>query len=246
MKKLLYTVCAAVICFASCGKDEYYTDSGVHDPKFNGDMLDYIYSRSNDPIDIFDTLRTIIELAGLEEDFKTKDVTFFAPPDPCIGKAIDALNEYLYLNAKDSVKRLDQIKPEAWKRLLQGYMINGDRGLVDFSQIDTANLSVYSGQQFESLSGDPLNVGVVYHDAVTTNTSGQEIMRLKYKGPRQIMVSYVPVYTTESFYWNNALIASSNIKPDNGRVHVINYNRHVLGFTTLRFINTVNEYGIEY
>lgn len=246
MQKVIYMLLGGLLFLNSCNKDEYYTDSGIHNPVFNGDMLSYIDSRSKDPKDIFDTLRTVITLAGLEDDFKNKNMTFFAPPDPCIGKAIDALNEQLYLNARDSVTRLDQIKPEAWRRLLQGYMLNGDMGLVDFNQIDTANLSVYNGQQYQALNGDPLNVGVVYHDAVTKNTNGQETMRLKYKGPRQILISYVPEYTTESIFWVNAFISSSNIKPNNGRVHVINYNRHLLGFTTLRFNDIVNEYGIEY
>ncbi len=237
MKYLIFSI-LSVLLIVGCHKDDYYQDTGLHSPNFKGNMLDYIDSRTADERDIFDTLRQVISIAGLEDDFRNRKFTYFATPDPCIGLAVDQLNTYLYNTGKDSVRYLDEINPEVWKRLLQGYMLNGELGLLQFYQIDTLNLGAYPGQLYQTLSLDELNVGSIYQAAVSGD------MSIIYQGPRKLLISYLP--GGSSIRWINVTIASSNIKPTNGVVHVVNYKDHVLGFSSNRFISLVTEYGINY
>ncbi|MGJ1433580.1 fasciclin domain-containing protein [Sphingobacterium spiritivorum] len=240
MKNLLY-ILTALLVLASCNKDDYFSDSGVHDPKFNGNMMQYLDSKGQKPQDPFDTLTQIIRYAGMEDNFKNDRLTFFAPPDPTIRKALNYLNVVLYLGGQDTIKSYQEVKPVVWKSILSEYMIKGDFGLNDFRQVDTTALYAFSGQIFETYNEtQPINVGAVYHDL---NNNGVVI---KYAGPRQILLSYVPDYSRPTSSWVNTFVASSNIQPTNGRVHVLNYNRHVFGFLYDRFANLAIEYGIDY
>jgi hypothetical protein len=60
------------------------------------------------------------------------------------------------------------------------------------------------------------------------------------------MISFIPDFTKPKSGWINSFISSSNIQPTNGRVHVINYNRHTFGFDPFRFTSMAREYGIDY
>ncbi|NGM62158.1 hypothetical protein G5B30_09550 [Sphingobacterium sp. SGG-5] len=246
MKKLLIYFTFAGLLIAACNKEDYYQDSGIHDAVFNGDMMDYLDSKAKRPIDLFDTLVQVIRHAGMEDVFRNEQITFFAVPDPSINSTLAALNVFLYSSGQDTVKSFRSVKPEVWRYFLSQYIIRGDYGLIDFPQVDTTKLQSFSGQLYQTYNVDePLNVGVIYHN-LQNDGPDNSIIEVPYKGPRQIMISYIPDFAEPKRNWINTLIASSNIKPDNGRVHVINYNRHTFGFNTIKFILMAREYGIDY
>ncbi|SKB54656.1 hypothetical protein SAMN05660841_01138 [Sphingobacterium nematocida] len=242
MRKILLYMSVIGFFLASCQKDNYYQDSGTHKAEFDGTIMQYLDSKAKRPIDLFDTLVQVIRYAGLEEVLDKERVTFFAVPDPSIIRSMRSLNSYLYLTGQDTVKSFKAVKPEVWKYYLSQYIVKGDYGLIDFPQVDTLALYAFPGQLYQSYNTkEPINVGVVYHDL--ENEGG---IKIPYKGQRQILISYIPDFAEPKKGWVNAFISSSNIKPLNGRVHVINYNKHGFGFDAYRFVQMAIEKGIDY
>lgn len=241
MKKLLIYFAFLGILVAACNKEDYYQDSGVHEEVFNGNIMEYLDSKAKQPIDLFDTLVQVIRYAGMEEVLRNEQVTFFAVPDPSINRSIDALNTDLYTAGQDTITSFREVKPEVWRYFLSQYVIEGDYGLIDFPQVDTLALYAFGGQLYQSYNPEePINVGVVYHNLENEGSI------IPYKGPRQILISYIPDFAEPKTGWVNTFIASSNIKPSNGRVHVVNYNRHAFGFDSYRFTMMARERGIDY
>ncbi|MDQ8006693.1 MAG: fasciclin domain-containing protein [Pedobacter sp.] len=259
MKKLniraLLVMLLAIGLFISCQKDKYYFDSGTQKGTFDGSVLAFLKSKPQ----YFDTLTRVIEIAGMNDYFdKEQDITFFAPTSSTIYKSIRGLNAYLMSNGRDTVTKLDQIKPEAWKELLSLYVFKGKNKLKDYPQIDTLNLLAFAGQGYTSINGRTMSIGVLFNDAVSRNASGVEISRVKYAGYRQLYLSYIPNYATPKVGLKHAPVASSDIAPRNGIVHVLaqetnDFNasnqavwvsKHNFGFHTDIFINTVQSYGI--
>lgn len=241
LKYILITVVTLLTMLSSCNNKDYFEDSGIHDPRFNGDIMAYLDSKSQRPEDPFDTLVQIIRYAGLEDVLKKENVTFFAPPDPTFEKALYYLNANLYALGKDTIQSYKDVKPEVYRRLLSQYIIKGDYGLIDFRQVDTVAKYAFGGQIYQTFNEDEaINVGVVYHDLKNGDAT------IKYGGPRQILVSYVPDFTNPTRDWISTFVASSNIQPNNGRVHVLNYRKHVFGYMAGRFTNLAIELGIDY
>lgn len=230
-----------IFMVTACEKDNYFQDSGTHEIAFNGNVMDYLDSKAKRPIDLFDTLVQVIRHAGMEEKFKNEELTFFAVPDPSIGKSISVLNKELYLNGQDTVTELTEIKPEVWEYFLSQYILEGEYSMIDFPQVDTLALFAFGGQLYQTHNvEEPLNVGVVFHDLVNEGST------IPYKGYRQMLISYIPDFSESKKNWINTFISSSDIKPTNGRVHVINYNRHSFGFDSQRFATMARERGIDY
>lgn len=224
----------------SCKKD-YFDDSGVHKAKYDGNMLQYLEAHGKDERSLFDSLLTVIKLAGLENSLANEQITFFAPTDPAIGKAIRALNARLFGTGQDTVVELSEVDNRVWKKLLQGYMIKGNLGLVDFPQVDTMELNAFGGRLYQTLDDDLIvNIGTVFHDLKNDGVT------IKYQGPRQLLFSYIPDMSNPTRFWRNGYVATSNIEPTNGRLHVIRYLDHQFGFTATRFADMAIEYGINY
>ncbi|MBZ4188304.1 fasciclin domain-containing protein [Niabella beijingensis] len=242
MKKIILPALIVVLLTAACKKSSF-EDSGVNDPRFNGTIMEYLES---DPL-YFDTLVRVVKYAGLEETLRKENLTFFAPPDPCFKKILDAVNDYQLTLGADSVTRFEQVKPEVWKQFLDIYLFPGNRGLKDYTQVDTLALDTYKGALFESVNTTPMNIGVIYNDAVSgdPNTVGGSTI-IKYKGYRQLMLSYVPDEAFPYSNWINAVVAASDIAPTNGRVHRLRYMTHIFGFDPFRFIQAARERGIDY
>lgn len=242
--KALLALLITTALFASCQKSNYFKDSGVHNPNYPGSILAYLKSK---PV-YFDTLTKVIEIAGMNDFFdKDKDITFFAPTSSSIYKSVKGLNQYLRQNGRDTVSKLEQIKPEAWKNILSLYVFEGVNHLKDYPQIDTLNMAAFPGQGYTSKNGRTMNIGVNFNDA---NSGGSTI---KYAGYRQLFLAYIPNYTTPREGLKYAPVATSDIAPNNGIIHVLaqeaNYggswkSKHNFGFETSIFINTVQSYGI--
>lgn len=221
--KIISAILILVILFTGCRKDDYYMDTGVHKARYDGSILQYLKSKP----DYFDTLVKVISLAGMEDVFEDSVITFFAPPQQCILRSVHALNRYLYFTGKDTVIRLGQINKEVWKDLLSLYILPDRYQLKDFPQIDTTLLQTFPGQGYISWKGRPMNVGVIYNDA-----GG-----VKYAGYRQLCYSYITDPTSEDYGGMiNVVVASSDIQPGNGVVHVLRLRRHAFGFSATNFI----------
>ncbi|MGE9314505.1 fasciclin domain-containing protein [Niabella sp. CJ426] len=247
MTKIIYPIffCSIIsLAICSCKKD-YYTDTGINDANFDGTIMEYLVKDSF----YFDTLVRVIRHAGLESILQNEQVTFFAPPDPCFDKIIRFVNESQLERGRDSVTRFEQIKPSVWKKFLSQYIFPGNRGLKDYTQVDTLALDTYRGNLFESVDNQVMNIGVIYNDAVNNNGTPGDLtddITLKYKGYRQLMLSYLYDFGgTFGVRWYNAPVATSDIAPRNGRLHILKYRNHTFGFYPFRFSQAADEAGID-
>lgn len=231
--KIVYKLLIALFFVGMMGgcKKEYFIDSGIHDAKFNGSIVDYLKTKP----EYFDTLVTVIDLAEMGNYLAKEEVTFFAPPNTCISDAVRGLNEYLRQDGKDTVSQLSQIKSEVWKELLSLYVFKGKYSLKDIPQLDTLDLNAYSGQGYESINGRPMNIGLLYNDA-----GG-----VKYSGYRQLWLSYIKDFSNPNKSRVNIPVATSNIEPLNGILHVLRFKGHMFGFTRSNFILQATSKGID-
>lgn len=223
------------ICFGNCANDDYLVDGGKSNPYYDGTILEFLHSRSNvsDPKNnYFSDLVKIIEQAGMEKVLEQENITFFAPTNWAISRSMNALNRVWYASGNDSVKDLRQISPEVWKEFLSMYILKEKLLLKDIPQIDTTAIAAYPGQVYISYGGTPMNAGVVYGD----------VNGVKYAGPRQILFSYIYDITVNDM--ENAYIATSDIQPRNGALHVIRLTDHDFGFSKYNFVTKAIEGGI--
>lgn len=220
----------------NCTDDSYLIDGGTSNPNFDGTIMEFLQSRSpeNDPDnDYFSDLVRIIRLADMEEVIEQENITLFAPTNWSIRSSMNFLNRLWYQSGQDSVKNLAQIKPAVWKEFLSMYIIEDRYRLKDIPQIDTTAIAAYPGQTYISYGGTPMNAGVVYGDA-----NG-----VKYVGPRQILYSYIYDITISDM--RNAYVATSDIQPRNGVVHVIRLIDHDFGFDKYNFATRAIQEGID-
>lgn len=234
MKKvtLLYFL-IALLLLASCSKDkDYFQNTGLQDPDYSGNILEYLQTRP----EYFDSLIKVIELSGMDKIISEEEVTFFAPPKQSVMTAVTALNDYLWDRGQDTITDLNQVDGTVWRKTLSMYLIKGQYRLKDFPQIDTTNLLAYPGQGYVSYDELPMNVGVIYNDA-----GG-----VKYAGYRQICYSYLNNYGAAGGSMINAVVATSDIHPTNGILHVLRFYQHGFGFNLNRFILDATSRGIKY
>lgn len=221
MQQMRCLLMGILLLVSACKKDHYYKDSGSHDPHFKGSTLDYLDSV---PF-YFDSVATVVRLAGMEEVFKTDTLTFFAPTDKSIQNLIQNLNYNLFAEGYDTVKVLADIPSSIWRSYLQIYMFHGANQLKDYPQIDYNLVAVYPGQSYLSWNGWPVNIGVIYND-----DNG-----VKYVGYRQLSMAYIPDPARPKDNWRVENIASSNILTNNGVVHTLNMNHRFFGFDSGKF-----------
>ncbi|WP_333621982.1 fasciclin domain-containing protein [Sphingobacterium multivorum] len=230
MNKFQLVLLGLVIVLAS-GCKKYYYDSGVHDPVFDGTTLEYLNAKTP----YFDSTVMVAKLAGLDQVLQNETVTFFAPPSGSVNRSIIRLNAYLRFNGKDTVSKLEQIKPEVWRAVLAQYIFKGKSLLKDYPQKDTVAYVTFPGQNYSSYDGRVMNIGVVYNDA-----GG-----VQYAGYRQLFLSYIPDLSNPQIGLQNNPISSSNIETSNGAVHVLNRGKHNLGFVMDKFIDQAVSAGID-
>ena len=222
-----------MVVFAMGCKKGYFEDTGVHTPNFNGTVMQYLEAKP----EYFDSVIKVIKIAGMEDVFKNEQITFFAPADSSINRTIAYVNTRLQTLGKPLVKRLEQIKPEVWRRQLSRYVFREKKAMNDFRQIDINNLSAYPGQIYASYDGLLMNVGVIYDDA-----GG-----VKYAGYRHLQLSFIPSSSAPRDFasWYSANVASVNIAPTNGYVHALRYPTHYFGFAPDLFFEDALSKGID-
>lgn len=227
MRKLLFInaiLLLAGLFISSCKKD-YYIDGGLADPHYNGTIYDYLV---NNPYQ-FDTLAYVVEKAGLKTTLQQDSVTFFAPTDESIGRALADLNFYRYRNVEDSVQLAD-VPGSVWKKYLQRYIMRGKHPAKSFARIDRANVYAYPGINYVMDNGYIMNIGLVYQSYNNVEAVGARILLLT-------DITYDPVNFINNPY---AYVASSDIQPTNGYIHALAYN-HVFGFRAGDFLWTAEQ-----
>lgn len=207
IKQAVLLLAGIVLLASACKKDEYYLDGGVSDPTFDGSIIGYLDSK---PFH-FDTIATLVRLAGLEDEFSHDSLTFFAPTDNTVKNTVELLNDVLYMAGKDTIRTFDQVDTLIWRKYLSRYLFEGVNELRDYPQIDFEVKQIYPGQNFYSYDGDVMNIGLIYHDQ-----NG-----VQYVGYRQLSISFIPDVSRPESGWTTALVASANIRPLNGAVHVL-------------------------
>ncbi len=216
----------STVLFFACKKDEYYTDGGRAEAAFEGSIMDYLDAKPRE----FDSIAQIIRLAGLEDKFKEETFTFFAPRDENIKKLIGSftaggLNQELYYLGLDTIKVLADVDPEIWKFYLHRHIFNGKNKLADYPQIDFNLMNVYGGQNYQSQGDAVCNIGVVFNDAVSSD--GKSVLR--YMGYRKLHISFISDLSNPD-NMKRVPVASSDIQPHNGVVHVLDYLEGGLGY----------------
>lgn len=228
----------ATLCLASCKQNEYYTDGGLANPYFNGSILDYLDSK---PVE-FDSIAQIIRLAGLTDTFNTHEFTFFAPRDEMVKRLLgqvnydgedpllmgSGVNQALYNLGLDTISSLADVDSAIWRKYLERHMFRGRKLLADYPQIDFALLSTFGGENYYAYNNTVSNIGVVFNDAVTGSGINQTV--LKYMGYRQLNITYIPNVSQPDVLGQTAKVASSDIQPTNGVVHVLDYTSTFFGF----------------
>ncbi len=230
-KGLSYLLIILIVLFWSCSDDSYLIDTGIHKANYEGNIYEYLQDKSIH----FDSVQKIIDIANMQDVFIDDTITFFAPSNPSIVRSIRALNENLYQRGQDTVKDLSQIDKDVWKELLSLYVVKGKYLLNDIPQLDTTKIDAFGGQGFVSYGGRPMNIGVIYFDA-----GG-----VKYAGYRQLYYSYLNDFDDENNSMINVPVASSDIQPNNGAVHVLRYTNHPFGFSESNFITKALAEGIK-
>lgn len=224
MRKLIWMMAlGAVIGTAACKKD-YYVDSGLQRGVYDGDTYEWL---ATNPF-YFDTLVTVIKLAGLENVIRDSSVTFFAPTDLAIKRAMNDVHGWRYAAFKDSL-RLDEVPAEVWRKYLSRYIFRDKYKLKDISRLAPDLPDLYPGMNMESWQGYIMNIGVIFSDYNGT----------KDVGPRKVVISDIRSLERPSYFVSYA--ATSDMQTRNAIVHVLN-SEHYFGFDGNNFINTIKEY----
>ncbi|SMC87282.1 fasciclin domain-containing protein [Pedobacter nyackensis] len=237
MKNLInktYLVLGFVLLFSftGCKKDEYYLDGGKANANFNGTMLEYLKFRAVP----FDTIATIVKLAGMEDVFNKEDITFFAPTDyevkEMIGsvKKFNSLNAALYRNGKDTIKTLADIEGATWAKFLQRHIFKGAKKLADYPQLDPDLTAVYPGQNYYAYNNTAAKIGVIYGD----------VGGVKYIGYRRLTITYIADLSSPDQSFNTLRVSSSDIKPNNGVVHALQLSGDAFGLGAYEMINEIS------
>lgn len=214
---------ALPVLFTACKKD-YFDNSGLQKGIFNESGLQVLIDR---PM-YFDSLVTVIQLAGMEDIIKDSSITFFAPTNASIRLTMNVLNTARYVDFKDSLKLTD-VPGIVWRKYLSRYIFRGRYMLKDISRWDPSQLGVYPGMNLQSFDGYIMNIGVQFSDYNDT----------KDVGPRSLFISSIGDLANPD--GSNALVASSDFQTDNAIIHVLNAY-HQFGFISEDFIRTVQGY----
>lgn len=217
-------IVAMMVLALSCKKDDYYKDSGKQIGVYDIGAYDFLKAR---PF-FFDTLTNIIDSAGLHDVLQNESVTFFAPNNHAIKKAMDALNTIRYIENMDSIY-IREIPGEIWKRFLSRYIFKGRYMLKDIARRDKLQLPVFPGQNMESYNGYIMNLGVQFSDYNNT----------KDVGPRTVVITAIGDLASPVNITN--LVATSDLQCKNEIVHVLD-DDHSFGFNPMEFVQAVLDY----
>lgn len=228
MKKIFQwpLVLICLVMFAQACKKDYYVDGGMANPHYNGTIYDYLSEKKL----YFDTIKQIVDLAGMKEMMTSDTITFFAPTDEVIRVAMNDLNASRYASMKDSVKMSD-LGPEVWRKFLGMYIMKGKRVAGTFPRVNPENISAFPGINYIMMDGYILNIGLEY-----MSYNGVEAV-----GPRILTVTDI-TFNPSNFKDNPRVkVVSSDIQPKNGVIHALSIS-HYFGFRRSEFTRIAGDY----
>ena len=217
--KRFYIILITILTFGvltSCTED-YYFETGIANDKFNGSAWDYLNSKPEH----FSKITEIIKVANMESIFQNDEITFFAPKNPSIERAMNKINSSLKISGLDTIANFNEVNPEIWQEFVGLYVIPGRYELKDIPQVDTLTFN-FKGQQYKSINGRSMNMGLLYNSAGGVD----------YAGYRQIIYAYVYDFARPEASRSNIIVATANNKVNNGVVHVLQATAHTFGFDT--------------
>lgn len=228
--RALFLFVVSMTVFASCNKDSYL-DGGVHDPTYDGTILEFLKSRP----ELFDSLVKIVEITEYDQllDNPQSNITFYAATNQSIIKTVEQVNRQLFSRGQDTVLNMSQISKDVWHKYLSRYIFRDKYLLKDYPQIDTLDILTYPGQGYLTIEGEAVNIGTFYNDVKSKNSAGIE-QTIKYAGYRQIVIDY------------SNPVATSDLQPINGAVHVLKFETHSFGFSSFEFSRDAVNEGITY
>jgi len=203
---LKYTVLAAAIMVASCGKDEGYYSSKDPAEGFDGTVLEYLESKPG----IYDSLLRVVRRLGLEDVLRDSTVTVFAPSNASFQLALTNLNNLRKRNDKEPeyLANIDEVQLDT---MVAQYIIRGRYPSDSLASKDGLTLS-------------SVRFGYPMHARLNDNSSSGFVNG----GPVSIQFSD----TKRSLFerdWISTKTGSVNLAAANGVVHVLNPD-HVFGF----------------
>ena len=214
-----------VMLMQACKKD-YYVDGGLANPHYNGTIYDYLSEKKL----YFDTIKQIVDLAGMKDMMTSDTITFFAPTDDVIRGAMNQLNSIRYANMKDSVE-ISDLGPEVWRKFLSMYILKGKRVAGSFPRVSPENISAFPGINYIMMDGFILNIGLEY-----TSYNGVEAV-----GPRILTVTDVTFDPTNFRNNPRVRVVSSDIQPKNGVIHALSISLP-FGFRQGEFTRIAEDY----
>lgn len=143
----LVVVVASILLFASCKKDSYKNDGGVHSPKVNETTYDFLKSHGS-----FDSLIKVIDLAGLKDMVNSKDATFFAVTD--VG-----VKSYLAVKKQEMVIQTGDENIEFGLQDIDVNILRDSLPMYVFDEIITRESLNIKGEYFRSNVGPVLGDG---------------------------------------------------------------------------------------
>lgn len=228
MKKIFQwpLVFTCILLLTQACKKDYYVDGGKANPNYNGTIYDYLTEKKM----YFDTIKQIVDLAGLKDMMTSDTITFFAPTDEVIRVVMNDLNKARYNTMKDSVTMAD-LGAEVWRKFLSMYIIRGKRVAGTFPRVNPENINAFPGINYVMLDGYILNIGLDY-----TSYNGVEGV-----GPRILTVTDITSDPADFKKNPRVRVVSSDIQPKNGVIHALSIN-HSFGFRQGEFIRIANDY----
>jgi len=225
MKKNIYqiipAICILLIAFASCKKQDYLTDTGVHNPITPLNNCDYLQQNQ---FRQFDTLLLIIDrFPSLRDEVNTAG-TFFAPTDYSILREI---NRRLILK-----QQVDPLATFTLDSLVNRMTVDSMRQYLFTQTITLDNAPEFQAQPYTSKGGTSqgvlkvLQTGGPYLDRTTAPT--YLLYFVKVRGALDIPGVIPPANENDI----NVLCQTTGIRTSNGAttLHVLNNNHAFITF----------------
>lgn len=224
---ILLAFVATIAVMSSC-TEEYFYDTDVHVDQYDGTTWEYLQSKPEH----FSELVELIKTADMVDVFQNQTITMFPPKNATVIAGIRTLNRRLASTGLDTLVQYSDIKPEVWREFLGLYVVAGRYELKDIPQVDTITYT-YRGQDFKSLNGRSMNIGLLY------NSAGG----VQYAGYRQLIYAYIHDFSEPQVSRRNYIVATANQKTTNGVVHVLQAYERTFPFDFATFYERVTTVG---
>ncbi len=195
-----------VLPLISCGTKYNYLDTGTSNPRFDGDMYEYLESSPYN----WSIVVEIIDRAHLEEMFRTDDITF-------LGLTNHTLRAWVIEGGtgfEHGWRKVEDIPEEMCRAIVLSHVIDTKMLRDEIERIEMNEKGEYVG-------GGRV-VKTLYGNYVWLWTKQDPYMGVEGLGP--VTLSLTTLDYDKTTQLNTNRIASGDIQPDNGVVHALEYS----------------------